>query len=106
MNKTYMQFIQNYVDYDLNNSATIGEHPIGYMFASFARSHKVSYAEFSKMTAVYLQDQSVSGHSMEYIARQHVAPVLSVDKQQIIIMVHICVRYKTCRFLERTFSWR
>lgn len=70
MNKTYMQFIQNYVDYDLNNSATIGEHPIGYMFASFARSHKVSYAEFSKMTAVYLQDQSVSGHSMEYIARQ------------------------------------
>ena len=33
------------------------------------------------------------------------APVLSVDKQQIIIMVHICVRYKTCRSLERTFSW-
>ena len=37
---------------------------------------------------------------------QHVAPVLSVDKQQIIIMVHICVRYKTCRFLERMSSWR
>lgn len=70
MNKTYMQFIQNYVDYDLNNSATIGEYPIGYMFASFARSHKVSYAEFSEMTAVYLQDQSVTGHSMEYIVRE------------------------------------
>lgn len=70
MNKTYLQIIQNYIDYDLAGNAITHEQPIGYMFASFARSHKMSYAEFSSMTAVYLQDQRASGYTMEYIVRQ------------------------------------
>lgn len=69
-NKTYMQLIQQYIDADLSGNATESAHPIGYMFAAFARSHKTTYGEFAATTATYLKDQSVSGHSVEYIVQE------------------------------------
>lgn len=69
-NKTYMQLIQQYIDADLSGNVTESVHPIGYMFAAFARSHKTTYGEFAATTTTYLKDQSVSGHSVEYIVQE------------------------------------
>ncbi|WP_312649268.1 hypothetical protein [Aminipila sp.] len=69
-NKAYMQLSQQYIDSDLSGNQTIKEHPIGYMFAAFARSHKASYEEFASMTATYLKDRAATGHTMEFIIKE------------------------------------
>lgn len=66
-NKSYMQAFDMFSDDILENREF---HMKGYILAALARSHKGSYGEFARTTAVYLKDANFSGLSAEYVAME------------------------------------
>lgn len=67
VNKSYMQAFDMFSDDILGNS---GFNMKGYILAALARSHKGSYGEFARTTAVYLKDANFSGLSAEFVAME------------------------------------
>jgi len=67
VNKSYMQAFDMFSDDILRND---GFHMKGYILAALARSHKGSYGEFARTTAVYLKDATFSGLTPEFVAME------------------------------------
>lgn len=67
-NKTFMQLIESMTDDVLNEKSEF--HVKGYMLASLARSHKSSYGDFAKTTAIYLKDAKLNGFTPTFVARE------------------------------------
>lgn len=66
-NKSYMQAMGMFTDDILGTS---GMQMKGYILAALARSHKGSYGEFARTTAVYLKDANFSGLTAEFVAME------------------------------------
>lgn len=67
-NKSYMQLIQDFVDATSGGFTSISDNMVGYMFASFARSHVNTYNDFAATTQTYLRDHATAGKSLDTIA--------------------------------------
>jgi len=67
VNKSYMQAFDMFTDDILGTS---GMQMKGYILAALARSHKGSYGEFARTTAVYLKDANFSGLTAEFVAME------------------------------------
>lgn len=67
VNKSYMQAFDMFSDDILGSN---GFHMKGYILAALARSHKGSYGEFARTTAIYLKDANFSGLSAEFVAME------------------------------------
>lgn len=67
VNKSYMQAFDMFTDDILGTS---GMQMKGYILAALARSHKGSYGEFARTTAVYLKDANFSGLTPEFVAME------------------------------------
>lgn len=67
VNKSYMQSVDMFADDILGNNDF---HMKGYILAALARSHKGSYGEFARTTAVYLKDATFSGLTPEFVAME------------------------------------
>lgn len=67
VNKSYMQAFDMFTDDILGTS---GMRMKGYILAALARSHKGSYGEFARTTAVYLKDANFSGLTAEFVAME------------------------------------
>lgn len=66
-NKSYLQAFDMFTDDILGTS---GMQMKGYILAALARSHKGSYGEFARTTAVYLKDANFSGLTAEFVAME------------------------------------
>lgn len=67
VNKSYLQAFDMFTDDILGTS---GMQMKGYILAALARSHKGSYGEFARTTAVYLKDANFSGLTAEFVAME------------------------------------
>ncbi len=67
VNKSYLQAFDMFSDDILGTS---GMQMKGYILAALARSHKGSYGEFARTTAVYLKDANFSGLTAEFVAME------------------------------------
>lgn len=66
-NKSYMQAFDMFTD-DILGSSNLQMK--GYILAALARSHKGSYGEFARTTAIYLKDANFSGLTPEFVAME------------------------------------
>ena len=68
-NKSYLQSIYMLAD-DILEEGNDGPSVKGYILAALARSHKGSYGEFARTTAIYLKDAKLSGLTPEFVAME------------------------------------